>query len=256
MAKVNIEVGQVVGNWKILDLVETNNKYNYTYKCKCMDCGNTRNFNKYYLAGENKLVCTRCAELERAKNNYNTFTKMFNEETNECKLPSLQEMDIHKGYKLECEKGHKFISSLLSFDGCVKCKSFSNNDKDIELMVYNKEQLKEHIINRLGSVLELEKDMPIGININNEVKVVYPELIFKKEKLFVELASKLDKSFVPAVHQDRSSYVYNLLVADRVREWFKTNGYIIWTVYSSNDLIKDIERFENTCVKVLSALEK
>lgn len=238
--KSEISVGSIIKDWEVIEKVESNKKYSYEYRCRCIKCGNTRTYNKYYLNEDNSLECSKCVALEVARAKYEEFKSMCQED-----IPKVDNIDINKPYRLKCINGHTFISSLYKFKSCIICGSYDKINKNINNIIKNKSELEKYIYNRLNDIMEFD----------NEENDISQRLVSSKYMILINIICELDKKFNKEYHSSRSEFVRAISTNKKINDAYKSKGYIIWDVVSTGDAAKDIESVENTINKLISILD-
>lgn len=248
--KSDILIGSTIKNWEVIDKVKSDKKYSYTYRCRCIKCGNTRTYNKYYLNEDNSLECSKCIAIEAAKIKYKEFKHMCQED-----IPGIDDIDIDKPYKLKCDNGHAFISSLNKFKSCIRCESYGMLNKNIEYIVNKKLELEQYIYDSLNDIMEFT-NMERTINILDKEYKVSHRFVSKKHMIIINVISELDKKFYIEHHGSRSNFIRDISLKKRAINKYRSEGYLIWDVISTGDTSKDIESIENTKIKLLSIIDE
>ena len=247
--KNKINVGDIINGWKILSRIESDKKYSYNYECQCIECGNTRQYNKYYIT--KGFECPKCKVVINIYDKYDEFIETLDDKHN---IPSVEEIDIDRAYKHRCENGHKFISSLSKYNGCIKCKSYDIINKNIDNLINSKIELEQHIHDKLDDIMEFDIEENVIVPIMDKEYVYNPRFVSNKHKIYINIISELDKKFDKTYHTSRSEFVRSIVIKRASIDYYKSKGYLIWDVLSTGDLTKDVEIFDNTSSEVISIL--
>lgn len=114
-------IGMKVHSWTVKEKHHNpNKKYNYDYVCEC-ECGNTKVFTKGNIERSNISKCNLCEKEEILNKNFEEFNKFYIN-ANGAGL-DIKTVDIDKKHQLQCDKKHKFTTSIRKYEGCSKCNT-------------------------------------------------------------------------------------------------------------------------------------
>lgn len=123
--RVSIEPGQIHGDFKVIERTITDKKYDYIYKCECINCGYSENRSRNSIKHSNNR-CKNCnTDFGRGeyKGFINDYTgKIFDKLT---VVSYAGKIDTHSAWLCRCECGNEIIKSSNTFRqknlACPEC---------------------------------------------------------------------------------------------------------------------------------------
>lgn len=216
--KKNFDIGSRFSTWEVIELVDSKR---YKYLCRCVDCGNTKIFNKYYLIKGNYGLCKGCNPT--INKDVKIIARHWNSELNGQPFTKLQDLDMGKNYWFICNKFHNFKSTIKNFslDRCCSCKDNTSNSND-KILLYN-------------STLLAAKDLYKEVT-NKEYYIVINDI--KALILFRE--KDLDTSF-RNYFSSESKYLEYLQEEKSIKEEYIKEGFKIYIIKVEKNYKENID---------------
>lgn len=223
----NLKIGELFGTWKVVSLIDSKK---HLYKCKCVDCGNEKEYNKYILRYNKYGLCKACNP--KIVRNLSKIKIHWNSELNKTPFTKVQDFNPGKRYWFICNNNHNFKSTLKDFSlkNCCSCRDKLSGSQDKDLFFASTKSLCSDLFDHIET-----------FDYNIKIPSIKALIVFSDEDK--------DSAF-KKYYKSEIDYLKAVEKQENIITSFEQEGYTVYEIFIVNNYQKNIDTISRLMVKL------